>query len=153
MVGVGPFVTLPLIITTTGGSQAVFGWLLGALLTLRRPHLERTWYRLSRSRWLLRLLQTSQRRSRPRHLVPLPLAAPFQCSASIASGCIGFSRYLSYFIPHLQCNLSLAAILGPGILSSWRSSSACISDSHIVSLLLFPAYNSFCEDCYLRGLK
>ena len=34
MVGVGPFVTLPLIVTTMGGPQAMFGWLLGALLSL-----------------------------------------------------------------------------------------------------------------------
>src|SRR5215470_9342195 len=34
MVGVGPFVTLPLIVAAMGGPQAILGWLMGALLSL-----------------------------------------------------------------------------------------------------------------------
>src|SRR5437879_10597206 len=34
MVGVGPFVTLPLIVVAMGGPQAMLGWLLGAVLSL-----------------------------------------------------------------------------------------------------------------------
>ena len=34
MVGVGPFITLPLIVSLMGGPQAMLGWLLGALLSL-----------------------------------------------------------------------------------------------------------------------
>src|SRR6201994_1157581 len=34
MVGVGPFVTLPLIVGVMGGPQAIFGWIMGALLSL-----------------------------------------------------------------------------------------------------------------------
>src|SRR3954451_7893718 len=34
MCGIGPFVTIPLMIATLGGPQAVFGWILGALLAL-----------------------------------------------------------------------------------------------------------------------
>jgi len=34
MVGVGPFVTLPLIVGVMGGPQAMLGWLMGALLSL-----------------------------------------------------------------------------------------------------------------------
>jgi len=34
MVGVGPFVTLPLIVGAMGGPQAMLGWLLGALLSM-----------------------------------------------------------------------------------------------------------------------
>src|SRR6201996_4650522 len=34
MVGVGPFVTLPLIVIAMGGPQAMLGWLLGAALSL-----------------------------------------------------------------------------------------------------------------------
>ncbi len=32
MVGVGPFLTIPLILSAMGGPQALFGWILGALL-------------------------------------------------------------------------------------------------------------------------
>ena len=34
MVGVGPFLTIPLAISAMGGPQAMVGWLLGALLCL-----------------------------------------------------------------------------------------------------------------------
>lgn len=34
MVGIGPFITIPLIIGTMGGPQAVLGWVVGALIAL-----------------------------------------------------------------------------------------------------------------------
>src|SRR3954447_7065013 len=34
MCGIGPFVTIPLMIAAFGGPQAVFGWIVGALLAL-----------------------------------------------------------------------------------------------------------------------
>ncbi|MGB9232686.1 MAG: amino acid permease, partial [Terracidiphilus sp.] len=34
MVGVGPFLTIPLAISAMGGPQAMLGWILGALLCL-----------------------------------------------------------------------------------------------------------------------
>src|SRR6058998_2704782 len=32
MIGVGPFITIPLIISAMGGPQAMLGWILGAVL-------------------------------------------------------------------------------------------------------------------------
>ena len=34
VVGVGPFITIPLILTTMGGPQALLGWVLGAMLAI-----------------------------------------------------------------------------------------------------------------------
>ena len=34
MVGIGPFITIPLILAEMGGPQAMLGWMLGALLAL-----------------------------------------------------------------------------------------------------------------------
>ena len=34
MIGVGPFITIPLILTTMNGPQAMLGWLLGALVAV-----------------------------------------------------------------------------------------------------------------------
>src|SRR3954449_6703325 len=34
MIGVGPFITIPLIISAMGGPQAMLGWVLGALLAI-----------------------------------------------------------------------------------------------------------------------
>ena len=32
MIGVGPFITIPLIVAAMGGPQAMLGWILGAVL-------------------------------------------------------------------------------------------------------------------------
>jgi amino acid transporter len=34
MVGIGPFITIPLMVAAFGGSQAIIGWILGAILAL-----------------------------------------------------------------------------------------------------------------------
>ena len=34
MIGVGPFITIPLIISAAGGPQAMLGWIFGALFAL-----------------------------------------------------------------------------------------------------------------------
>ena len=34
MIGVGPFITIPLVVSAAGGPQAMFGWILGAALAL-----------------------------------------------------------------------------------------------------------------------
>src|SRR5438270_3395164 len=34
MIGVGPFITIPLIIAAMGGPQAMLGWILGAVLVI-----------------------------------------------------------------------------------------------------------------------
>src|SRR6266849_9575430 len=34
MIGVGPFITIPLIVTVMGGPQAMLGWIFGAVLAV-----------------------------------------------------------------------------------------------------------------------
>ncbi len=34
MIGVGPFITIPLIISAAGGPQAMLGWIVGAIFAL-----------------------------------------------------------------------------------------------------------------------
>src|SRR6201981_1973425 len=34
MIGVGPFITIPLIVAAMGGPQAMLGWIFGALLSM-----------------------------------------------------------------------------------------------------------------------
>ena len=34
MIGVGPFITMPLVVGAMGGPQALLGWILGALLAI-----------------------------------------------------------------------------------------------------------------------
>jgi len=34
MIGIGPFITIPIIIAAMGGPQAMLGWLLGAIIAI-----------------------------------------------------------------------------------------------------------------------
>jgi len=34
MIGVGPFITMPLVVAAMGGPQALLGWVAGALLAV-----------------------------------------------------------------------------------------------------------------------
>jgi APA family basic amino acid/polyamine antiporter len=105
MIGVGPFITLPLIVAAMGGPQAMLGWLLGAALALcdglvwaelgaALPGEGGTYHYLSeifgRERWgkLLSFLFVWQ----------LLFSAPL----TIASGCIGLALYAAYWWPALQ---------------------------------------------------
>lgn len=101
MIGVGPFITLPLLIGAMGGPQAMLGWVLGALLAMcdglvwaelgaAMPQAGGTYAYLRgifpgrTGRWLSFLF-----------VFQLCLSAPL----SIASGCIGFAQYARTFAP------------------------------------------------------
>ena len=101
MVGVGPFITLPLLLSSMGGPQAMLGWILGALLALcdglvwaelgaALPGAGGTFHFLRRifpgalGRYLSFLF-----------LLQLLLSAPL----SIASGAIGLSHYAGWLSP------------------------------------------------------
>ena len=102
MVGIGPFVVLPLVIKTIGGPQFMWAWVLGAVISLidafvwselgaafpqaggsynflKISYGERRWGRLLS---FLYVWQT---------LIQAPLV--------MASGAIGFSQYASYLMP------------------------------------------------------
>ena len=102
MVGVGPFVTLPLIVIAMGGPQAMLGWLLGAVLSLCDgmvwSELGTTYPEAGGSYVYLRTLYGERGLGKPISFLyawQLLFSAPL----SIASGCLGFSQYLSYFFP------------------------------------------------------
>ncbi len=102
MVGVGPFVTLPLIVMAMGGPQAMLGWVLGAVLSLCDglvwSELGTTYPEAGGSYVYLRKLYGERGLGKPISFLyawQLLFSAPL----SIASGCLGFSQYLSYFFP------------------------------------------------------
>ena len=104
MVGVGPFITIPLIVGAMGGPQAMLGWLVGALLALcdglvwaqlgaamphaggtyvflREAYGPRGWGRLLSFLFIWQML--------------------FRAPLSMASGLIGFADYADYLLPGL----------------------------------------------------
>jgi amino acid transporter len=112
MIGVGPFITLPLLIGAMGGPQAMVGWVLGALLAAcdgmvwaelgaSMPEAGGTYAYLHEmypgrmGRWLSFLFAFQ-----------LLLSAPL----SVASGCIGVAAYAGAVLPGLRGHAVLVAI-------------------------------------------
>jgi len=105
MIGVGPFITIPLAIAAAGGPQAMLGWVLGAALALcdglvwaelgaAMPHAGGSYRYLSEiygPKSLGRLLSFL-------FIWQLSFSAPL----SIASGCIGLAHYAGYLWPGLD---------------------------------------------------
>jgi amino acid transporter len=108
MIGVGPFITLPLILAAMGGPQAMLGWILGAGLALcdglvwaelgaampeaggSYAFLRRIYSGADGTRGLGRFVAFL-------YVFQLSFSAPL----SAASGCIGLSQYGMYVFPSL----------------------------------------------------
>jgi amino acid transporter len=104
MCGIGPFVTIPLMIATLGGPQAVFGWIVGALLALADGLV---WAELGASMpgaggTYLYLREAFQYRSG--RLMPFLFVwtAMFTIPLIMATGVIGLVQYLGYLIPGMS---------------------------------------------------
>jgi basic amino acid/polyamine antiporter, APA family len=105
MVGVGPFVTIPLIVSAMGGPQAMLGWVLGAFLAICDGLV---WAELGAAmpgsggsyRYLKEIYgpQSLGRLISFLFIWQLSFSAPL----SIASGAIGLSQYAAFFWPNLE---------------------------------------------------
>src|SRR6516225_180798 len=99
MIGVGPFITMPLIIAAMGGPQAMLGWIFGAGLAmcdgLVWAELGAAMPRAGGSYVYLKNIYGPNKLGRLMSFLfiwQLTFSAPL----SIASGCIGFARYATY---------------------------------------------------------
>lgn len=118
MIGVGPFITLPLVVVAMGGPQAMVGWLLGALLAgcdgLVWAELGAAMPQAGGSYVFLRQIYICRFGERAGQFVSflyvwqLALSAPL----SIASGCIGLAAYAAYLVPALQRTLFAITLHG-----------------------------------------
>lgn len=138
MVGVGPFVTLPLIVGVMGGPQAILGWIMGAALSLcdgliwselgtaypeaggsyayiKHLYGEKTWGRAFSFLYAWQIL----------------ISAPL----SIASGCIGFAQYISFFLPNANRPLASTSLLGVPVVLSGQSFIAMAACAIAISVL------------------
>ena len=105
MVGIGPYITIPLLFAAMGGPQALVAWLVGALIAFSDGlvwaelgaalpkaggsynYLREAFGPRGPGRWLSFLM-----------VFQIMFSAPL----SVASGSIGFSQYLHYLIPALS---------------------------------------------------
>jgi APA family basic amino acid/polyamine antiporter len=105
MIGVGPFITIPLIVTAMGGPQAMLGWILGALLAICDGLV---WAELGAalpgSGGSYRYLKEIYGPQKLGRLVSFLFIWQLSFSAplSIASGAIGLSQYAAFFWPSLE---------------------------------------------------
>ncbi len=120
MVGVGPFITIPLLMASMGGPQALLGWLVGALIVicdgqvwselgaalpgsggsyrfLREAYGPQTWGRLMAFLFIWQFV----------------LSGPLE----IASGLIGFGQYASYLLPNLGAGGHRFVAAGVGLVA------------------------------------
>ncbi len=105
MIGVGPFITLPLIVSAMGGPQAMLGWIVGAVFAicdgLVWAELGAAFPGSGGSYRYLREIYGPRKLGRLISFLfiwQLSFSAPL----SIASGAIGLSGYASYFWPGLE---------------------------------------------------
>jgi amino acid transporter len=100
MVGVGPFITIPLVIASMGGPQCMLGWLLGALLAICDGLI---WSELAAAMpgtgGTYLYLRETFRNTRLGGILPFLFIWQFILSGplEIASGYIGFAQYVGYF--------------------------------------------------------
>ena len=137
MIGIGPFITIPLIIHAAGGPQAMLGWMFGAVLAMcdglvwaelgaalpraggSYEYLKEIYGPRSVGRWLSFL-----------YVWQLMMSAPL----SAASGCVGVAQYAGFIFPSLQKGVAAHTFswgVGPSV-----SAAAAITITHgtIVSL-------------------
>jgi basic amino acid/polyamine antiporter, APA family len=105
MIGVGPFITIPLIVSAMGGPQAMLGWILGAVFAMCDGLV---WAELGAampgSGGSYNYLREIYGRHRLGRLISFLFIWQLSFSAplSVASGAIGLAGYASYFWPGLE---------------------------------------------------
>jgi amino acid transporter len=105
MIGVGPFITIPLIVTVMGGPQAMLGWIFGAILAICDGLV---WAELGAAmpgsggsyRYLKEIYGPRKLGRAVSFLFIWQLS--FSAPLSIASGAVGLSQYASFFWPRLE---------------------------------------------------
>src|SRR5437660_126790 len=137
MIGIGPFITITLIVRAAGGPQAMLGWIFGAVLAMcdglvwaelgaalpraggSYEYLKQIYGPRGVGRWLSFL-----------YVWQLMMSAPL----SAASGCVGVAQYAGFIFPSLQKGVA-AHTFSWGVGSS-VSAAAAITITHgtIVSL-------------------
>jgi basic amino acid/polyamine antiporter, APA family len=115
MIGVGPFITLPLVVGAMGGPQAMLGWILGALLAvcdgLVWAELGAAFPEAGGSYQYLKHIYGPSRWGRLFAFL-FVWQISFSAPLSIASGAVGVSQYAAYLLPSLESHSVGVTLLG-----------------------------------------
>lgn len=105
MIGVGPFITLPLMVAAMGGAQALYGWVAGAILAMADGLI---WAELGaampKAGGSYEYLEEIYGRRKFGRLLSFLFVFQlvFSAPVSIATGCIGLAGYGTYVFPSLS---------------------------------------------------
>ena len=121
MVGIGPFITIPLALAAMGGPQALLGWLTGALLCIcdglvwaelgsQMPRSGGPYHYLQQGFGAARLGRMLSFLYLWQSLIIGPL--------SIASGTVGFAQYAQYLLPQMGSTHIVAMAAGLCLLNT-----------------------------------
>ena len=121
MCGIGPFITIPAMVATMGGPEAMFGWIVGAILALADGLI---WAELGAAMpgaggTYIYLREAFQYRTG--RLMPFLFvwSAVLFIPLIMSTGIIGLVQYLGYLIPGVTSdsgNTALGKIIGVGII-------------------------------------
>ncbi len=120
MIGVGPFITIPLLMSALGGPQALLGWLVALVIVVADGLV---WSELAAampgSGGSYTYLREGFGRERWGRFVAFLFIWQFILSGplEIASGYIGFARYLRYVWPDLQPGSTMAVAVAVGVVN------------------------------------
>jgi amino acid transporter len=120
MIGIGPFITIPLLLSTLGGPQAMLGWLVALVITISDGMI---WSELGAampgSGGSYVYLREGFGRETFGRLMGFLFIWQFILSGplEIASGYIGFTQYLGYIWKDISRPQSLAVIVVLGVLN------------------------------------
>lgn len=107
MIGIGPFITIPIIITAMGGPQAMIGWVFGAIIAICDGLI---WAELGAampgSGGSYHYLQQAYGPHKLGRLMSFLFIWQTVCTApfSVASGAVGFSNYTRFLWPTMTPN-------------------------------------------------
>ncbi|GAC1512198.1 MAG: APC family permease [Terriglobales bacterium] len=180
MIGVGPFITIPLILTTMNGPQAMLGWLIGALVAVCDGLV---WAELGAAMpgtgGPYRYLSEAYGPKRLGRLMSFLFIweTVFLAPLSIGAGAVGFSQYTKFLWPQMNwwqgklvavavC-LAITILLSRGIQSVGRLSvvlwvvviftalavtAAGLSNFHLSRILDFPPHALTLSRSFFVGL-
>lgn len=136
MIGVGPFITLPLIVAAMGGPQAMLGWVLGALLAVCDGLV---WAELGAAMpaagGSYNFLQQIYGPNKAGRAVSFLFVWQYMLSGPlvIASGAVGLAQYASFLWPALRRTVFIAPLIGEVRFTNLLAIAACL----LIMLLLY----------------
>lgn len=119
MIGIGPFITIPLLMTALGGPQALLGWLVSLVIVIADGLI---WSELGAAMpgsGTYQYLREGFGREKVGRLMAFLFIWQFILSGplEIASGYIGFAQYARYFWPGMSRTYVIAIALAVGVVN------------------------------------